>query len=44
MSRFERETAWDLTKIICIFIAVFILKYHCNDVAQYFINAFSGLI
>lgn len=41
MNKSERSIAWDLTRIICVFIAIYILKYHADDVAQYFINAFT---
>lgn len=41
MKRSERSIAWDLTRIICLFIAIYILKYHADKVAQQFINAFT---
>lgn len=41
MKKSERSIVWDLTRIICIFIAIYFLKYHADEVAQHFINIFT---
>ena len=43
MKKSEKSLAWDLTGIICVFIAIYIFKYHADDVAQCYINLF-GLV